>query len=332
MNSKHIPVGILGATGLVGRKFVELLSDHPWFKIASLAASKRSVGKRYGELVPHSPYSEMRISPCEPELPCRLVFSALDSTIAGDIEQAFARSGYIVISNSSTHRLKEHVPLLVPEVNAEQLQWVRRQNFPGMIVTNPNCIVISMAMALKPLIDRWGIEKVHVVTLQAKSGAGFKGLTDEKMVDNVIPHIANEREKIETEPLKIFGDQTINISAQCNRIPVVDGHTVCISIQLKKKATRSGLIEAWRHFRGGSQISQLPTAPKQPIYYWEEEGCPQPRLHRNLEGGMSISIGGLEPCSILDWKCVIHSHNLIRGGAGCAVLNAELAVHEGFLN
>jgi len=325
---KKIPVGILGATGIVGQKFVQLLHDHPWFTVVSLAASARSQGKQYGECTKNSLFSDWIISPCTPSLPCRLVFSALEATAAKDLEAAFASQGYAVISNSRAHRMKEHVPLLIPEVNPGQLEWIPHQHVPGMLVTNPNCSVIGIAMALKPLIDNWGVAAAHAVTLQAISGAGRQC---NAIVDNVIPHIPNEVEKIENEPRKIFEDATIKISAQCNRVPVTDGHTICLSVQLKKKATKPELIQAWNDFRGLPQFYNLPTAPKQPIHYWENPTHPQPKLHRNIENGMALSIGGLTPCPVLDWKFVIHSHNLIRGAAGCAVLNAELMVQKGLI-
>lgn len=336
---QKIPVGILGATGMVGQRFAELLSSHPWFEIVALAASDRSVGKRYGDAIAGSPHpllppalANMPIVPCAPDLPCQMIFSGLDTSVAGEIETKFAHSGYCVISNSSPHRMDPNVPLLVPEVNPHHLELLKQQSFgQGLLVTNPNCSVIGITMALKPLFDRWGLSSVHVVTLQAISGAGYPGVPSLDIIDNVIPYIAHEENKVETEPLKILDDPDLKISAQCNRVAVTDGHLACLSIKLKKPAQAHELISAWNTFAAEPQKLMLPTAPKKPLVYLENAYYPQPKLHRLLEQGMSVCIGRLQKCPLLDWKCVILSHNTLRGAAGCAILNAELMIKKQLL-
>jgi aspartate-semialdehyde dehydrogenase len=336
---KKIPVGILGATGSVGQRFIELLANHPWFEITALAASDRSAGKTYREAVnwlmpiPIPQHiAKMVVQPCSVPLPCDWVFSALDSSVAGEIETAFAEAGYMVHSNARNHRMRPDVPLLVPEVNSDHLDLISKQTSKGKIVTNPNCSTIGLTLALKPLLDEFGIEAIHVVTMQAISGAGYPGVASLDIMDNVIPLIKGEEQKLETETLKILGKQTqgsiqtstFKISAHCNRVPVSDGHTECVSIKLKKKASPQELIEAWKGFKSVPQELRLPTAPINPAYYFEEEAFPQPKLHRNLDKGMAVSIGRLRPCPLFDYKFVILSHNTIRGAAGGALLNAEL--------
>ncbi len=345
---KKITVGILGATGMVGQKFVELLISHPWFEITALAASDRSVGKSYQDAIHWSiatPLPEkianMPIVACQPSLPCELVFSALDSNVAGRIEEEFAQAGYLVISNSSNHRMASHVPLIVPEINSEHLQLIKQQPYSkGAIITNPNCSVAGITLALKPLLDNWGISSVHVVTLQALSGAGYPGVPSMDILDNVIPYIAGEEGKVETEPLKIMGsyqDKCIlpypmRLSAHCNRVPVADGHLACISVKLDHKASAEEIIAAWQGFKGEPQALELPSAPKTPLVYLENEKHPQPKVHRTLGNGMSVAIGRLRACALFDWKFTLLSHNVIRGAAGCALLNAELLVKKGYLN
>lgn len=346
-NMKKISVAILGATGMVGQKFVELLSPHPWFKIIALAASDRSIGKRYGEAMKWSmptalpqKIADMPVVACRPDLPCNAVFSGLDSSVAGDIEESFAKAGYKVISNSSNHRMDPDVPLLVPEINSEHLKLIHHQRFgQGAIITNPNCSVIGITMALKPLLDKWGIEAVNVVTLQALSGAGYPGVPSMDILDNVIPFISGEEAKVEKEPLKIMGTcqekkivpYPMHLSAQCTRVSVADGHLACVSVKLKKKAKANEIIAAWREFEAEPQQLKLPMAPKTPIIYLEDERHPQPKLHRTLEGGMAVAVGRLRECPLFDWKFIILSHNTIRGAAGCAILNAELMAKKGYL-
>jgi aspartate-semialdehyde dehydrogenase len=346
--TKKIAVGILGATGMVGQKFIELLSEHPWFEIVTLAASERSQGKKYGEsmrwmmassLSPR--LANMLIQPCLPQsFPCQVVFSGLDSAVAGDLEANFAKAGYIVISNSRNHRMDPEVPLVIPEVNGNHLELVKTQRFsPGMIVTNPNCSVIGLATALKPIINRWGIEKTNVVTLQAISGAGYPGIPSFDILDNVIPFIAGEEEKVQTEPIKILGSlqngrvqpYQMAISAQCNRVAVMDGHMACVSVKLNQSATAEEMIQAWQTFSSDPQALNLPMAPTKAVIYLHDEKHPQPKLHRHLDKGMAVCIGRLRKCPLFDWKFTILSHNTIRGAAGCAILNAELMVAKGYI-
>jgi aspartate-semialdehyde dehydrogenase len=349
MNSENniIPVAVLGATGSVGQKFIELLNNHPWFEVAEVAASERSAGKKYKEAVNwilSSPLPEnvgnLIVKDCVPNLKSKIAFSGLDASVAGDIETQFANEGYYVISNSKNHRMDEDVPLLIPEVNPDHLELVKAQKHKGMIVTNPNCSVIGLAIALKPLYDKFGIEAVNVVTMQAVSGAGYPGVSSLDIVDNVIPYIGgNEEKKIETEPLKILGkleNNKINfsdfkISAQCNRVAVIDGHTEAVQVNLKKKVSLEDIKKVWKEFKSIPQEMNLPSAPVNPIYYFEEEKYPQPKLHRNLDKGMAVSIGRLRKCSLFDYKFVVLSHNTIRGAAGGALLNAELMKEKGFL-
>jgi aspartate-semialdehyde dehydrogenase len=282
----------------------------------------------------------MEIKTCEPGLDCQLVFSGLDARIAGETETSFARAGYIVVSNSRNHRNDPDVPLLVPEINPDHLGLLKIQNYGrGKIVTNPNCSTIGLVMALKPLVDRFGLEMVNVVTMQALSGAGFPGLSGLSVLENVVPHIGGEEDKMEQEPLKILGKFNndridhlgLPISAQCNRVPVIDGHTESVQVKLTEKAASEALIGAWRDFRGQPQSLNLPFAPDHPVYYFERPDYPQPRLHRMLDKGMAISIGNLRPCRIFDYKFTVLSHNTIRGAAGGAILCAELLQAGGWL-
>jgi aspartate-semialdehyde dehydrogenase len=342
---EKVPVAILGATGSVGQRFVELLSDHPWFKIVALAASERSTGKSYGQAVnwlnssplPHA-IATMTVSPCLPNFPCSMLFSGLDSSVAGEIETNFANAGYTVVSNARNHRMDPDVPLLIPEINPDHLLLLQAQKYgKGKIVTDPNCSVMGLALALKPLHDRFGIESVHVVTLQAISGAGYPGVASLDIMDNVIPFISGEEQKMETEPLKIFGTYQngsilpaqIKISAHCNRVAVNDGHTECVSVKFRRRPTRQEIIETWNSFTAEPQRLKLPLAPEKPITYFDEERFPQPKLHRHLDKGMTVSIGRLRECPLFDYKFTILSHNTIRGAAGAAVLNAELMLEKG---
>lgn len=340
-SNEKIPVGILGATGSVGQKFIELLTNHPWFRIEEVAASERSAGKLYKDAAnwilssPLSPdVASLTVKECVPNLKSKIVFSGLDSSIAGGVEEAFAKKGYIVVSNSKNHRMDKDVPLLVPEINADHLELIKSQNqfHGGCIVTNPNCSTIGLVLALKPLADNFGLEAVNVVTLQALSGAGYPGVSSLDIIDNVIPYISGEEPKLESEPLKILGTfakdhievTDIKISAQCNRVAVVDGHLECVQVKLKKKATKEEIKNAWKNFSGEPQKYNLPTAPAHPLYYFEEDKYPQPRIHRNIDKGMATSIGRLREDSLFDYKFVILSHNTNRGAAGGALLCAEL--------
>jgi len=337
-NTNKIVVGVLGATGSVGQKFIELLTDHPWFEITAVAASENSAGKAYKDAtgwfmkkpIPER-VASMIVKKCEPNLDCKIVFSGLDAKVAGEIETKFRDAGYFVISNSRNHRMDPDVPLLVPEINPESLSLLEKQTSKGKIITNPNCSVMGLVFPLKTLLP-YGIEAVSVVTLQALSGAGYPGIASVDIIDNIIPFIGGgEEQKIETEPNKILS-ANLNISATVNRVAVLDGHTECISVKLKNKPSKEELINVWNNFKGEPQELDLPMAPKQPIKYFFEENFPQPKLHRDLEKGMVVSIGRLRDCSVLDYKFTILSHNTIRGAAGGAILNAELLVKKGFVN
>jgi len=346
-NQKKIPVGILGATGMVGQKFIELLTDHPWFEIVALGASDRSSGKKYqeatnwqmeGEIPNH--IANMQVKSCKTTFPCKILFSGLDSSVAGDIETNFANAGHLVISNSKNHRMGSNIPLLVPEVNPEHIALMKNQTYThgGAIVTNPNCSVVGLAIALKPLIDHFGLSTVDVVTLQALSGAGYPGVSSVDILENVIPYINDEEEKVETEPQKILGiiiDEVIDyhpmvVSAQCNRVPVIDGHLECVTVRLNKEAKTQEIIDVWKKFTAEPQKLNLPSAPVHPIIYFDDPRYPQPRKHRNLGNGMTVSIGRLRTTADGRLKFVVLSHNTIRGAAGGAILNAEILLQKGY--
>lgn len=345
-------VGILGATGAVGQKFVELLDGHPSFEIAALAASERSAGKRYREAanwigsteMPES-VAEMEVVSVEADLDCDLVFSGLDASVAGGVERAFAEAGVPVISNARNHRVDPAVPLLIPEVNPAHTALVERQGTPGWIVTNPNCSTVGLVMALKPLVDAFGVEAVSVVTMQALSGAGYPGVSSLDALANVVPYIGGEEEKMATEPLKILGTledgavrpAEIAVSAQCNRVPVLDGHLECVSVRLRESANADAVADAMASFQSPIAELDLPSAPPRPLRVFSDERFPQPRRHANAGGGMQVSIGRVRACPVLGpegrgFKFVVLSHNTIRGAAGGAVLNAELLLAQGRLS
>jgi aspartate-semialdehyde dehydrogenase len=343
-------VGILGATGMVGQRFIQLLENHPWFEVAWLAASDRSSGKPYGQAVRwklDTPLPErvaaMPVSPAVPDGAPKVIFAALDADIAREMEPAFAAAGCAVVSNSSAFRMQEDVPLVIPEVNAEHLPLIERQSWRrqsgGYIVTNPNCSAIGLVLALKPIVERFGIEAIFVSTMQAVSGAGYPGVASMDILGNVVPYIKNEEEKMEAETLKLLGrlngrvvePLAAKMSAHCNRVPVEDGHTESVSIRLSRKATREELLAAWAEFVPLAG-KDLPTAPAQPVEYVAAEDRPQPRLDRMRGSGMAATVGRLRPCGLLDWKFTVLSHNTIRGAAGAALLNAELLVSLGKLD
>lgn len=345
-----IKVGILGATGMVGQRFVQLLADHPWFEISALAASERSVEMPYGEACHWVVSGEMPalvkeivVQECKPDLTCRLVFSALPAKVAGPIEEEFAAAGYAVSSNARNHRLDPDVPLLVPEVNPDHLGLIeiqqRRRGWKGFIVTNPNCSTAQLVLALKPIWDQFGIAALSVVTMQALSGAGYPGVPSLDILDNIIPYIAGEEGKLEREPLKLLGrlegeavrEAEMIISAQCHRVATREGHLEAISVKLGQEASREDLVEALQSFRGPLQDLGLPTAPERPIVVREENDRPQPRLDRDEGKGMSVVVGRVRECPVLDYKFILLGHNTIRGAAGAAILNAELLHAEGYL-
>jgi aspartate-semialdehyde dehydrogenase len=310
---QKIPVGILGATGVVGQNFARLLQSHPWFELTAATASEHSFGKPYGHLI---------LTDHSAKLPCRILFSALDHPIAKEVEANYAGQGYIIVSNAKSHRMEPHVPLMIPEVNAEHLNLLQNQETPGKIITVPNCSATGLSLALKPLVDL-GLEAVHVVTMQAVSGAGRAAKTLD-IEDNIIPFIQDEEEKIETETKKILSLPNLTISAQCNRVPVSDGHTACVSIQFKKKPKAEEIIAAWRRFK--SPFAHLPSGLEFPLCYFDQIDFPQPKKHRLLGNGMAVSLGRLRPCALFDYKFTLLSHNAIRGAAGGALLTAELFV------
>ena len=344
---EKIHVAILGATGSVGQKFVELLANHHWFEIKELCASDKSAGKKYKKAVDWfltSPIpakvGEIIVQKCEPTSKSKVIFSGLDSSVAGEVETEFAKAGYKVISNSKNHRMDEDVPLLIPEVNADHLELIKTQKYgEGFIVTNPNCSVIGLVLALKPLLDNFGLEAVNVVTMQAISGAGHPRVVNLDIDDNVIPLIRGEEPKVEVEPLKILGSLATNkikfnnfkISAQCNRVNVTNGHTECVQVKLKKKTTAENIIQIWKKYSSIPQEFKLPLAPVHPIHYSHEDSFPQPKHQRNTDKGMTVSIGRLREDSIFDFRFVILSHNTVRGAAGGAILCAELMKAKGII-
>ena len=348
--STKIPVGILGATGVVGQRFIQMLERHPWFEVAWLAASDRSEGKSYAEAarwrlktpIPAA-VAAMRVSPAIPDGAPRVIFAALDAGIAAELEPRFADAGCAVVSNSSALRMQQDVPLVIPEVNADHIKLIDgqawRKKSGGYVVTNPNCSAIGLVLALAPLQQRFGLETVMAVTMQAVSGAGYPGVASLDILGNVIPYIAKEEEKMEEETRKLLGQMngtrvvsaTFAMSAQCNRVAVEDGHTESVSIRLKRKAKPEEMIAAWNSFRAEPQQLLLPSAPKNPVVYFVAPDRPQPRFDIDLGAGMTTAVGRLRPCGVLDWKFTVLSHNTIRGAAGAAVLNAELLKAKGYL-
>src|SRR5215475_10007279 len=344
-------VGILGATGMVGQRFIQLLAKHPQFEVTAVAASDRSQGKAYGEACSWrligempAPVRSMIVQPPAPPLDCDLVFSSLPGDIARETEGSFAAAGYPVISNSSAFRMDEDVPLLIPEVNHQHLDLLQRQRqrytSGGYIVTNPNCSTIMLALALAPLHASFGISSVVATTLQALSGAGYPGVASLDILDNVLPHISSEEEKIETETTKILGrcvDARIEtapmaVSAQCHRVNVSDGHMAAVRVTLKRKANLEELRGTLSSFRSWPQELGLHSAPRWPIVVRDEVDRPQPKLDRDEGAGMSVKIGRLQTDNVLDYRFVALSHNTIRGAAGAAILNAELMVAKGLLS
>jgi len=346
-----IEVGILGATGMVGQRFVSLLEHHPWFEVRWLAASDRSAGKTYGEAcnwrvrdpMPKAA-RELTVYECKPNHAPQLLFSSLDSKVAGEVEREFAQAGHVVVSNSSNHRMEPDVPLLIPEVNPDHLALVgiqrKRRGWKGMIVTNPNCTTVGLAMSLAPLEKAFGVEKVMMTSMQAVSGAGYPGIPTLDILGNVVPFISGEEEKVERETQKLLGkflDEAVKpgdfvVSAHCNRVPVEDGHTESISVSLRTKASIEDLIETWRKFRSLPQERNLPFAPKHPIIVREERDRPQPKFDLAAEHGMATVVGRVRTCPVLQFKYIALSHNTIRGAAGAALLNAELMKSEGYLD
>jgi aspartate-semialdehyde dehydrogenase len=347
---QRIEVGVLGATGMVGQQFINQLAGHPWFSLTWLAASERSEGKKYADAAPwrlETPIPDgiagLSVEACVPGKGPMLVFSALDASVAGEIEQCFADAGHFVVSNSRNHRMDPAVPLLVPEVNAEHLGLLRVQakarGGQGAIVTNPNCSTVVLTMALAPLRP-FGLVSCLVTTMQAVSGAGYPGVPSLDILGNVVPFIGGEEEKIETETRKILGSfangavdfHPLRVSAHTNRVPVVDGHTETVSVALEQKPSAAELRAAFDGFSAAPQRLGLPSAPLPPVLYLDQPNRPQPRFDAGRGRGMAVSVGRLRPCPVLDWKLVALGHNTVRGAAGAAVLNAELMQAEGLLS
>ena len=350
----RIPVAVLGATGMVGQRFIELLQGHPWFELVAVAASERHVGRPYGEATRwRLPGSEMPADVARlPLVACKagalqdvkIVFSALPGEVAGDVEEACARAGLAVFSNAKNHRMVPDVPLLVPEVNAEHVAAIVQQrnqrNWTGCIVTNANCSATPLVMALKPLQQAFGVRKVLVTTLQAISGAGYPGLSAYDMLDNAIPYIGGEEAKLESETLKMLGDwqegrgftdASLVVSAHCNRVATREGHLECASMELGREATAEEIIAVWESYVPEPQQLKLPSAPERALLYRYEADRPQTLRDRDAGKGMTVTLGRLRPCPILSYKFVLLGHNTIRGAAGGSILNAELCVSKGLI-
>ncbi len=348
--SNKLPVGILGATGIVGQRFIQMLEHHPWFEVAWMAASDRSEGRPYAEAarwrlktaIPDK-VAKMTVAPAKPEGAPKIIFAALDAGIARELEPQFAEAGCAVVSNSSALRMQSDVPLVIPEVNGDHIRLIDKQSWRtksgGFVVTNPNCSAIGLVLALAPLHRAFTLETVMAVTMQAVSGAGYPGVASLDILGNVVPYIKNEEEKMEEETQKLLGvlkgsqvePALFAMSAQCNRVAVEDGHTESIAICLKQKAKPEEIIAAWNDFRSEPQQLRLPSAPDQPVVYTTAPDRPQPRFDCDLGAGMTTSVGRLRKCNVLDWKFTVLSHNTIRGAAGAALLNAELLKVKGYL-
>ena len=349
--TNRIPVGVLGGTGMVGQHFIKFLRSHPWFEVTWVGASDRSAGKKYSEATAWRLDGEMPpavrhilVSDSKPGNGApRLMFSAMDASVATGIERAFAEAGHVVVSNSKNHRMEPDVPLLVPEINADHLKIIplqqRQRGWKGQIATNPNCSTVVLTMGLAPF-KQFGIKRVICTTLQAISGAGYPGVASMDINANVIPYIDGEEEKMEKETQKILGDYAADritplvakVSAHCNRVPVVDGHTVTVSVELARRPSREEAIRAINEYRGVPQERKLPSAPAQPVVYMEAQDRPQPRRDVERDHGMTVFVGRLRECPVLDLKFVALGHNTVRGAAGAAVLNAELMYSEGLLD
>ncbi|MFI5143498.1 MAG: aspartate-semialdehyde dehydrogenase [Thermoanaerobaculales bacterium] len=345
--SRRLRVAILGATGTVGQKLVTLLDGHPWFEVSAVTASERSAGKRYGDAVrwlePTPLPDSMAALPVLPAMPppeADLALSALDAGTAREVEPACARAGLAVVSNASAWRMHPHVPLLIPEVNMDHLALLAAQDWrPGFIVANPNCSTTGLACVLAPLDLAFGVSEVHVTTLQAVSGAGYPGTPSLEVLGNVIPFIAGEEEKIESETRKVLGrfaaggiePAPIRISAHANRVPVLDGHMLCISAKLRRRASVTQVRAALADYQTPLGELGLPSAPLRLLYVFGDNASPQPRLHAFIGSGMTVSVGRVRPCPLLDVRFVALVHNTVRGAAGATLLNAELLVQRGLL-
>jgi aspartate-semialdehyde dehydrogenase len=352
---KSFNIGILGATGAVGQKFIRLLEDHPWFTISALGASKRSAHRSYRDVahwiesteIPES-VGDIEVSVCEPGYfdGMDFVFSGLDSSVATDIERNFAEAGIPVISNAKNYRMDESVPLLIPEINPDHIALIDSQSFTedgsGWIATNPNCVCVPLAMSLRPFYDAFGIESVVVTSMQAVSGAGYPGVASLDILENVVPFIGGEEDKVHTEPLKILGDwndfeKQINMAefplqATAVRVPTINGHLLSVSVQLRNQPINIDSVRnAVHEWQSPIADLDLPSSPAKPIRLYKDSRSPQPRLHAEREGGMQLGIGRLRKDVVNDISYIALAHNTIRGAAGGAILNAELLVEKGYL-
>jgi len=343
---QKIKVGVLGCTGAVGQKLIALLDNHPWFEITEVAASENSAGQMYEERVNWKEQERipekargLTIKNCDTRLDAKILFSGLDSSVAGVIEEFYANEGYVVVSNSKNHRMSEDVPLIIPEINHSHFELINQQqkrySEGGFIVTNPNCSTIVMVLALYPIFKNFGLEKVLVSTMQAISGAGYPGIPSMDIIGNIIPYIKEEEEKMQTEPLKIFGKYKggrinfadFKLSAMCNRVPVQNGHTTSISFKTKNECSKEEIIKSFNEY----EHLGLPFSPDKVIQYFEDPARPQPLLDLHNGKGMTVSVGNLRKCNILDWKMTAFGHNTIRGAAGAAILNAEYLVKHKYI-
>ena len=353
--SRPLKVGVLGATGAVGQRFVQLLEGHPWFTVTALGGSDRSVGKKYAQaanwrLSANVPAYARDITLVEgkpsPDWDCDIIFTSLPAEMAGSVEEEFAAAGYKVFSNSKNHRMDDDVPLMVPEINPEHsaILEVQQKNRGwtqkgGFIVTNPNCTTIHLVLALKPLQDAFGLQKVLVTSLQSLSGAGYPGVPSLDIVDNVFPYIGGEEEKVEIEPLKIMGgletgrfvDADFVVGATCTRVAVREAHTESVSVQLGREASLEEVAAALAGWQAEPQRLGLPSAPAHPVILRTELDRPQPFLDREGDGAMATTVGRLRRCPILDYKFILTGHNTIRGAAGASILNAELLTAQGWI-
>ncbi len=337
-------VAVLGATGAVGQKFIRLLEGHPWFEVAEVVASERSAGKTYGEAtrwleetpMPRS-VRGLEIQTTEAKLDSEICFSSLPGGEAGPVERRLAKEGHQVFTNARDLRMEPDVPLVIAEVNGDHLRLVKKQRkankSPGFVVANGNCTAIVLSMSLKPLLDDFGLRRVHVVTMQALSGAGYPGVPSLDITDNLVPFIGGEEDKVETEPRKFLGRltngrvklATFQVGATCTRVPVIEGHTEAVSVKLDSAASQREVLQAWRSFRGPAEVRRLPSAPRQPLIVRTEPDRPQPRRDRAAGDHMSVTVGRLRPDPLFDWKFLVTGSNTVRGAAGASILNAGLA-------
>lgn len=347
---KRIPVAVLAATGAVGQRFVQLLADHPWFEITVLTGSERTVGQRYGDcvnwVIPGDPpplVADLIVQATAPNLDVPVVFSALPTTDARELEPVFAQAGYAVVTNASAFRMTADVPLLVPEVNADHTGLISNQQsgrgWSGFIVASPNCSTTSAILPMKVFQAAFGLEAAIMVTMQAISGAGYPGVSSMAIIDNVIPYIGGEDEKLENEPRKLLGQVSggqmqpadIRISAQANRVPVMDGHLASVSVKLGRPASAEQAVQALQDWRPPAICAELPSSPKQVLLYRPEADRPQPRLDRDSQAGLAWTVGKVRNCQVLDLRYMAITHNTLRGAASGSILNAELLVVQGYI-